>query len=141
MTAKILAFKPEPEAAPAPVNGKVPPQRVPNAQVRDREYLTEAEIERLMIAARKVGRHGHRDATLILVGFSHGFRVSELVTLKWDQIDLAQGFMHVVRTKNGTPATHPLRGSEIRALRRLQRKYPNTRYVFHEREKRPADNL
>ena len=101
MTAKILAFKPSAESLPTPVNGKVPPRRVPNAQVRDREYLTESEIERLMKAARKVGRHGHRDATLILVAFTHGFRVSELVVLKWDQIDLGQGFMPWLERRTG----------------------------------------
>ena len=37
-----------------------------NASVRTREYLTTAEIERLMAAARKSSRYGHRDATMIL---------------------------------------------------------------------------
>jgi hypothetical protein len=47
---------------------------------RPREYLTEAEIERLMSAA-KANRHGHRDATAILVAYRHALRSSELVTL------------------------------------------------------------
>jgi type 1 fimbriae regulatory protein FimB/type 1 fimbriae regulatory protein FimE len=37
-----------------------------------REYLTTAEIERLMAAARKSSRYGHRDATMILIGYRHG---------------------------------------------------------------------
>lgn len=73
--------------APIPQNGKVPPRRVPNADVRSREYLTPAETDALMQAARKVGRHGHRDTTLILIAYRHGFRVSELVSLRWDQVD------------------------------------------------------
>jgi hypothetical protein len=32
-----------------------------------REHLTPAEVERLMGAAGRVGRHGHRDASLILL--------------------------------------------------------------------------
>ena len=110
--------------APSIVNGKVPPRRVKNNEVRSREYLTPDEVDRLMNAARKTGRHGHRDATLILIGYRHALRVSELVSLRWGQIDLRQGLMHVNRLKNGVDSTHPVRGPEIRALRRLHRDYP-----------------
>ena len=61
--------------------------------------------------------------------YRHGFRVSEVVALRWDQIDLKQGLMHVNRVKNGVPSTHPVRGPELRALRQLQRDYPGP-YVF-----------
>jgi len=50
-----------------------------NSSVRTREYLTTAEIERLMAAARKSSRYGHRDATMILIGYRHGLRASERV--------------------------------------------------------------
>ena len=43
-----------------------------------RRYLTEREIERLMDYARKHGRYGHRDATMILVVYRHGLRASEV---------------------------------------------------------------
>ena len=59
-----------------------------NSSVRTREYLTEAEIERLLAAARKGSRHGHRDATMILVGYRHGLRASELCDLQWSQVEL-----------------------------------------------------
>jgi uncharacterized protein (DUF3084 family) len=49
------------------------PQRPANAALRTREYLTPAEIERLIKAARG-GRHGHHDATMILVAYRHGLR-------------------------------------------------------------------
>ena len=64
----------------------VGPQRRPNSDYRTREHLTEAEIEKL-IAATRSNRYGHRDATMILVAYRHGLRASELVTLRWDQID------------------------------------------------------
>ena len=102
------------------------PRKPKNKDVRSREYLTDKEVEALMKVARNTGRHGHRDATLILVAYRHGLRVSELVSLRWDQINLAQGLLHVVRSKSGTPSTHPIRGPEIRALRRLQRDYADT---------------
>jgi type 1 fimbriae regulatory protein FimB/type 1 fimbriae regulatory protein FimE len=38
---------------------------------------------------------------LILIAYRHGLRVSELVSLRGDQIDLAQGLVHVARLKNG----------------------------------------
>ena len=112
------------------VNGKVPPPRKKNSDVRSREFLTADEVDRLMAAAGSTGRHRHRDRTLILLAYRHGLRVSELVSLRWDQVDLKQGHLHVTRLKNGTPSTHPVRGPEIRALRRLKREYPDTPYLF-----------
>src|SRR6185369_3873167 len=75
-----------------------------NSSVRTREYLTTAEIERLMAAARKSSRYGHRDATMILIGYRHGLRASELCDLQWSQIELATGRLHVRRAKNGSPS-------------------------------------
>lgn len=112
-------------------NGKVvPPRRVPNRERRTREHLTPAEVAALIAAAGRLGRHGHRDATCILLAYRHGLRVSELVALRWDQVDLKQGLLHVSRLKNGVASTHPLRGPELRALRRLQRDYPASPYLL-----------
>ena len=72
----------------ASFSGKLDIQKPKNKDVRPREYLTEAEVERLMKAAAKTGRHGHRDSTLILVTYRHGFRVSELTALRWDHVGL-----------------------------------------------------
>ena len=112
---------------PRTVNGTVPPRRVPNRDLRTREYLSEAEVERLMKVA-KANRHGHRDATMILMAYRHGLRVAEVVDLRWDQVDLGRNAaLHVRRVKRGTPATHPLQGDEMRALRALPRVSP---FVF-----------
>ena len=110
--------------APRSVNGTVPPRRVANAALRTREYLTEAEVERLIKAA-KANRHGQRDATMILMAYRHGLRAAELVDLRWDQVQLDRNAaLHVRRVKRGTPATHPLQGDEMRALRALPRTEP-----------------
>jgi integrase len=53
-----------------------------------RRYLTQREIDRLMDCARRHGRYGHRDATMILVAYRHGLRASEVCDLQWQQIDL-----------------------------------------------------
>ena len=58
---------------------------------------------------------------MILVAFRHGLRSSELVDLRWDQIDFTHEVLHVRRAKKGTPATHPIRGDEKPPLRKLQR--------------------
>ena len=115
--------------APTTVNRTVGPKRRPNAELRTREYLTETEIGKLIKAAGK-NRWGHRDATMILVAYRHGLRASETVDLRWDQIDFPGAVMHVRRVKQGTPATHPIRGDELRALRRLQREQERSPFVF-----------
>jgi integrase len=108
----------------------VTPRRPRNADVRTREHLTPDEVERLIAAARK-HRWGHRDATMLLTAYRHGLRVSELVDLRWDQIDFKSGNMHVRRVKQGLPSTQPIIGDELRALRRLQREQnPPSPFVF-----------
>src|SRR5438874_6375137 len=83
-----------------------------------------------MAAARKSSRYGHRDATMILLGYRDGLRESELCDLPWSQIDLTTGRLHVRRAKNGSPSVHPMQGDEIRALRRLQREQGPSSHVF-----------
>ncbi len=123
-------MKPGSEAhAPTIQKRTVARGRLPNANYRTREYLTEREVERLMKAAGD-NRHGHRDATMILLAFRHGLRASELCSFRWEQVDLAHGRLHVSRLKNGMPSVHPLTGTELRALRRLQREQEPGRYLF-----------
>jgi integrase len=43
---------------------------------------------------------------MILVAYRHGFRASELVDLRWDQIDFGAATLAVRRAKKGSPATH-----------------------------------
>jgi integrase len=95
---------------------------------RGREYLTDREVERLIEAAKQ-NRSGHRDATAILVAYRHGLRASELVALRWDDIDLATGRLHVRRAKSGDASVHPISARESRALRKLLREAPSP-YVF-----------
>jgi len=107
-----------------------PPLRRRNSELRAREYLTDAEINRLITAAGD-NRHGHRDATMILIAYRHGLRASELVALRWDAIDFSHGRLHVNRAKNGSPAVHPIAGRELRALRRLKREQePASPFIF-----------
>lgn len=114
------------QAGPTTANRTLP-TRKPNATYRQREYLTEAEVDRLIEAARKRGRNGPRDAAAILLAYRHGLRAAELCSLRWSQIDLRHGRLHVNRAKGGIESVHPLHGPEPRALRPLQGASP---YVF-----------
>ena len=68
---------------------------------------------------------------MVLVAYRHGLRVSELVDLRWDQVDFRTATLHVRRVKRGTPSNQPIVGDELRALRRLQREQePASPFVF-----------
>ena len=123
-------------ATPTIVKREVP-RRGPNADYRSREYRSGKELGGVIAAAATQGRHGLRDSALILIAYRHGLRVSELVSLRGDQIDLAQGLVHVARLNNGMASVHPLRGPERRALRRLQREDASAAYGFVSERKAP----
>ena len=72
-----------------------------------RDYLRPDEVEAMVQAARKSGRHPVRDAAIILLMFRHGLRTAELITLRWHQVDLKAGYLDVHRAKRGHNAKHP----------------------------------
>ena len=97
-----------------------------------RDYLTAREVEKLMDVARE-NRWGHRDATAILLAYRHGLRASELVGLRWDDIDWQTSTLHVRRAKGGIGTRQPLAARELRALRRLQREASGVHIFVSER--------
>lgn len=109
---------------------RVPPSKPRNKDQRDREYLTPAEVKKLIAAARETGRHGERDALLILMSYRHALRVGEIVGLDWDQVNIEGKRLHVSRLKNGDASVHYLEADELMALRRLHREYPQSIHVF-----------
>jgi integrase len=114
------------EATPSTENRKVA-ERLANAEYRTREYLTPDEVEILIRYARR-GRWGDRDACMILTAFRHGLRAQEIADLEWTQVEDGRSpTLHVRRVKNGRPSQHPIRGDEMRMLRKLPRTSP---YVF-----------
>ena len=82
-------------------------RRLPNASYRQREYLTEAEVERLIDAARKRGRNGPRDAAAILLAYRHGLRAAELCQLRWAQVDLRHVACTSIARRVAAPASIP----------------------------------
>jgi integrase len=115
---------------PCNENRQVMPTRPSNADLRSREYLTPAEIDRLMKAAKE-GRWGLRDSTLVTVAYRHGLRAKEACELEWSQIESGRNAaLHVRRAKQGKPSVHPIRGDELRMLTALRKKFPDSVYVF-----------
>ena len=89
------------DTSPTTLNRTLP-TRLPNSAYRVWEYLTEKEVDRLIEGARKRGRNGARDAAAILLAYRHGLRAAELCALRWAQVDLRNGRLHVNRAKGGT---------------------------------------
>ena len=101
---------------PTRSESKIPtvPRRRKNANYRQREYLTETEIEKLLATAGK-SRNPVRDRLLVLLAYRHALRVSELVDLRADQFDLRVAQVHIKRAKNGIPSIHGLSGGRATA--------------------------
>ena len=74
------------------------PETAPRGKLRTREYLTEAEVERLMAAAKH-----HRDATMVFAAYWHGLRASELVNLRWEQVGFKTATLSSAKLGNGSP--------------------------------------
>jgi type 1 fimbriae regulatory protein FimB len=93
----------------------------------DRKYLRPTEVE-AMIA--KSGRHGARDALMISLASHHGLRVSELINLRWDALDLKAGTIAINRKKGGIGGVQNLAPADARALRALRATADGSPYVF-----------
>jgi integrase len=96
-------------------------------------HLDEDQVEQLRKAAAKLGRNGHRDQTMVLLAFHHGFRVSELVRLRWERVYLNKEEMYVTRCKGSKSGMHMLFPDDIAALKKLGP--DRTGYVFKSESK------
>ena len=91
-----------------------------NKKPDKKNFLTEAEIEKFLKAARKT-RNGIRDYCMALMAYRHGFRVGELVDIRMDDIDLESARVYVRRSKGSFSTHQPIEGDELRALRAWMR--------------------
>lgn len=112
------------------------PHHKKNKEARPREHLTEDEVMSLRKAA-KSSRNPLRNDALILMMFRHALRVGEVSSLKWSQVDLDNGCINISRLKGSVSGSHPLRGDEIRLLRKLSKNKNKGPYVFMSETKTP----
>ena len=116
------------------------PRTKKNKDVRTREYLSEDEIVKLVTAIRKRSRNPDRDECLIWMMFQHGLRVSEVVDLRWDQVNFKTGMLHVNRLKGSINSVHPITGVVMRLLRKLERQNNKQRHIFISERKAVMDS-
>ena len=100
-----------------PKRRKVKSDQPADAHERRRDFLGEADLDRLLSAAKR-GRHGVRDHLLVLLMYRHGLRVSEAIALTRQDVDLDQSRIWISRLKNGLSVEQPIAGDELRAIRR-----------------------
>jgi type 1 fimbriae regulatory protein FimB/type 1 fimbriae regulatory protein FimE len=122
----------QPFSAMLQTNKCPPPHKLKNSERREERILVTSRGEATDRSRqdKKLGCHSHRDAVLIMMAYRHALRVGELVNLRWDQVNFSEGKLHVNRLKHGDASIHYLEGDEMRALRKLQRDYPDSPYLF-----------
>jgi integrase len=98
-------------------------------KVTARRHLRPAEANRLIAAAGQRGRYPFRDTVLLRLVYRHGLRASEAVGLRWSQIDLETGVIHIARVKGSQDSTHTMDRDELRDLRDLRQQVSGL-YVF-----------
>ncbi|ASC70291.1 Type 1 fimbriae regulatory protein FimB [Halomicronema hongdechloris C2206] len=121
---------PFPGVRPRLAKAGTSPNKGHEATGRTREYLTPAEIDQLLTAAKRTARNGHRNHMIVLMGYRHGLRVSEIADLRWADVDFQQGTILIRRLKGSHDSTHYLEGDELRGLRRLERENADSPFIF-----------
>jgi hypothetical protein len=123
MTAHLQLLSPSNENRSVRTRRQLP-KRPGNRDLRPREYLTPTEVETLIRTARK-GRHGHRDATLILIAYRHGLRAIELCDLEWSQVEFSRSAsLQVQRAKNGNRRERACRSPLAPTINKLNAALP-----------------
>tara|TARA_R110002072_G_scaffold25582_8_gene85857 strand:- start:3140 stop:3724 length:585 start_codon:yes stop_codon:yes gene_type:complete len=120
-----------------PNRRKVKSDQPADAHERRKDFLGEADLDRLLSAAKR-GRHGVRDHLLVLLMYRRGLRASEAIALTRQHVDLDQSRIWISRLKNGLSVEQPVAGDELRAIRRwLSLREDTLPWLFVSERKQP----
>ncbi|GJE03331.1 integrase [Methylobacterium isbiliense] len=86
---------------------------------RGRTRRLEGNEEQILLAAADAGRVRYL-RPLIVLAIETGMRRGELLSLRWEHVDLEQRVAHLPMTKNGTTRDVPLSTRAVETLRGLQ---------------------
>lgn len=93
--------------------------RKPNDYYRDREHLEFHEVE-LLLEGASWSRYPDRDRLVVLMGFRHGLRASEVAGLNWQNIMLDQKRIFIKRAKGSISGIHFLQDDEVEGLQKVK---------------------
>ena len=110
-------------------------------------HLADSEIGPWVNACLKLAKDTTRDALLLLI--HTGARRDEVLTLRWDNVDLPGETITLIDTKNGLPLTIPVCHYLAEMLQVRRENYPTAEFVFPSRGKtgrmtdlkHPLDNI
>lgn len=104
---------------------KVSMEKLPQPRVR---WLTEEEFERLYQAC------GDRLKPIVLLAVKTGMRQDNVLSLKWQEVDLSKGVIRLEHTKNGERLGLPINDTVRILLMELNKvRHINSEYVFHDK--------
>lgn len=83
--------------------------------------LEDAELEKLLEQLKPIGRKSIWMASLVQLAIETAMRRGELLSLRWEHIDLSNRTAHIELTKNGEARTVPLSSKAIEILLKLPR--------------------
>lgn len=102
-------------------------------QQKEVRHLDDAQLQSLLAYYRSLPAASPvRDALDLFMFSFHccGLRISDVVTLEWSQIDLAQSRLSKVMVKSKTQLVIPLSPSARQILERQRQRRPGGRFVF-----------
>ncbi|MCX5711589.1 MAG: tyrosine-type recombinase/integrase [Candidatus Omnitrophica bacterium] len=102
-----------------------------NARLR---FLEKEEICKLIKNCSKTLR------AIVIVALNTGMRKSEILNLKWHDIDFKRGNIYLLKTKNGEKREIPM-NEEVKGVLIKVRKHPDSPYIFPNEFGKPFTNI
>jgi len=124
---------------------KIRQQKLPDKKklytLSSKQALSSSQVDQLIKAALHSPRSGQRDAAIILLAYQHGFKVSELINLKWEHIDFENRSILVSRLRDGQETLQPLDQREIDLLRQLETEGSDLVFQSQGRSQMSSENI